>query len=1166
MELSEELSSSSDMSLNVGGMAVNNSNNNEGVYVSGTANGQYCFVHHISQDSGERLIPMTGNGEFACHSLTLAGQTLVWTGVSLNQKTPFGYVERYSIDREAMLSRIMLGDLEYPFQALGSSTSTSTFLQSIPTINHPLKVEYPTWMQQQWANSVPTYAGSMTIRKYKDTTIQWQREILATTEGNNVAPIFPAGMVEFPDFLAVAGSTNGLNYQWLGDADDFGDFDGFVTLLDKTTGSLYTGNGDEDGDRKERALLRSRDHNSHRNLQEDSAPGSIRLGTKGDDHIIRICNNSQNDNSFYAVGATNGNFQTLQAGSSQAFEPFLLKLVVENGGALRQVWTRQLQGLGFATHCVAQNTQLYVGGVTQGSINNLNNIGNNDVWLAQFDTNTGSQGWIQQVGTDQDDRLADLQIIEDELVVLAETQGDWINEHQHNSKQEVVIAKYKLQDGSSTYATSPTSTTNNNNDNIDAVGDDDVGGGQSFYGDYTPAPSETPIVGDTFNDDQINNNSTGGDNFDDDIDNASYYPEDAGNDMTDNDGIVDNAGYTDDQYYAGTGPGSENPYDDNASVPAATPTTPSNNGFLPGFDQSQANKQPSSFSSASFASSTIQHGKGFQSNMGPSYAGGMLYDFTRNEVYLTGQTYGVAAKHDTPSSCFLLQLPLIDDSFQTKSLKTTSSDTACSSMAQVYDHLVISGIQMVEQDTTNRQYGSITTFTRDLEHPHWNIAANDQLLNPAIVTPISILPTSANSWMVANVVSDDTNLSQLQIANQAKEPNGFPNFTAGGHIKYGSAYFIQVDQLTPGSANGDTTPQLETFVKLRGDANSMLFASGMALIGDSVLVVGSTMGNVPSLDKQGSKDMDGFLVKKTLTNSGGENQNKPVLTKRLSSPNNENDWIMNICNFENNVFVVGATMGSMEALNVDLTKSDTATTPKQNTDGSVHAFVSQIHADTLEPIWTQQFYVRESGGTSAAFGCAVAGSGDLLYVGGVAKNGSSMDYPHAKSYGSDDIFVAQVFTNNGDIRWLEQLGSSGHESLARSGGILTDMDDNAVLYGDTTGELYRSRSRASSSGTGESDLFVVTLDKKDGSYALTVEENRVTQTIGIVVALGCVVLFGVVVWIFRKWQAKSFFLNSGETRSLMLPKNDGIISGSEMEPNLHPTQDDPLNRPGRRLV
>jgi hypothetical protein len=48
------------------------------------------------------------------------------------------------------------------------------------------------------------------------------------------------------------------------------------------------------------------------------------------------------------------------------------------------------------------------------------------------------------------------------------------------------------------------------------------------------------------------------------------------------------------------------------------------------------------------------------------------------------------------------------------------------------------------------------------------------------------------------------------------------------------------------------------------------------------------------------------------------------------------------------------------------------------------------------------------------------------------------------------------------------------------------MEGDCVLYGDTTGELYRTRHEKSTT----SDIFVVKLSQHDGSYSQTLEMRR----------------------------------------------------------------------------
>jgi hypothetical protein len=64
------------------------------------------------------------------------------------------------------------------------------------------------------------------------------------------------------------------------------------------------------------------------------------------------------------------------------------------------------------------------------------------------------------------------------------------------------------------------------------------------------------------------------------------------------------------------------------------------------------------------------------------------------------------------------------------------------------------------------------------------------------------------------------------------------------------------------------------------------------------------------------------------------------------------------------------------------------------------------------------------------------------------------------------------------------------------------MDGHAIIYGDTTGELFRARSvfgrtHRVDSPKGSSDIFVITLEKSDGSYASTVETIKFELWMGL---------------------------------------------------------------------
>ncbi|KAG7358857.1 hypothetical protein IV203_015446 [Nitzschia inconspicua] len=66
------------------------------------------------------------------------------------------------------------------------------------------------------------------------------------------------------------------------------------------------------------------------------------------------------------------------------------------------------------------------------------------------------------------------------------------------------------------------------------------------------------------------------------------------------------------------------------------------------------------------------------------------------------------------------------------------------------------------------------------------------------------------------------------------------------------------------------------------------------------------------------------------------------------------------------------------------------------------------------------------------------------------------------------IFVAQMSTSDGKVRWLKLIGSSGKENMARNNGVFADMEGDCLLYGDTNSELYRTRHERQTT----SDIFL----------------------------------------------------------------------------------------------
>jgi hypothetical protein len=102
--------------------------------------------------------------------------------------------------------------------------------------------------------------------------------------------------------------------------------------------------------------------------------------------------------------------------------------------------------------------------------------------------------------------------------------------------------------------------------------------------------------------------------------------------------------------------------------------------------------------------------------------------------------------------------------------------------------------------------------------------------------------------------------------------------------------------------------------------------------------------------------------------------------------------------------------------------------------------------------------------------------------GGTVESGTSMvqGADVKESQDKDDIWVAQVSGDDGSVNWLQQIRTPEKYVMARAGGIVADVDGNAVVLRDTYDSLFRD---CTSSEVGDfSDIFVVSLDTANGSY------------------------------------------------------------------------------------
>jgi hypothetical protein len=370
-------------------------------------------------------------------------------------------------------------------------------------------------------------------------------------------------------------------------------------------------------------------------------------------------------------------------------------------------------------------------------------------------------------------------------------------------------------------------------------------------------------------------------------------------------------------------------------------------------------------------------GQGFQSNWGPSYAGAMVYDFTRHSVYLTGSTYPNPRRKQ--SSCFLGHVQLVDMQHwktvqdpitdgQTPAIEETEN-LACSAMVHDQDDLWVGGMNEKEGTVRNSpQRGFYTVYRRDRKTPDWDVfTAKLMEKNPdtaKVQIPQAMLYHSGKREMVVAIdTSDDDSLSGEYYKHEDNEE--YPNLTAGGdYYKRGINYYVTYHKYQV--LDGRDGPYVNFAGASTIGSNINIFVTGMRLVDDGhFALVGNVQGNgqasnFPNNDPS-RDDMDGYVMTVEWLRMA------PDKGVRFQSIENRNDYVHNLCESPDGTsfYVVGSTEGTLpgaEDLDYPL-------------DGGMSAFVSKVLLETMEVVWTTQLFAASSVGSvsprAEAFGCHV---------------------------------------------------------------------------------------------------------------------------------------------------------------------------------------------------
>jgi len=302
-----------------------------------------------------------------------------------------------------------------------------------------------------------------------------------------------------------------------------------------------------------------------------------------------------------------------------------------------------------------------------------------------------------------------------------------------------------------------------------------------------------------------------------------------------------------------------------------------------------------------------------------------------------------------------------------------------------------------------------------------------------------------------------------------------------------------------------------------------VFVAGMALQKDTnglqhLLISGSTRGSGKGFGRAAanSVDEDGFVMQLKLSDGSFVKHDRHEgkvynFQDDLREGTPSDDFIRGMCNNRGKghedsgrsdcFYIVGGTQGDMTTNDQGVQNTgdnagfqfgagvDNKYADSWNREESLMPFLRKVDIDDLKPIWTTQWAAMPENSSSKskiptnayAMDCYVNIDEEAVYVVGSVTKDAAMTQGDIEmiNQGGDDIWVAKIDENTGNVFWLTQLGSPDNEYLARHGSIAVNNEGNVLIYGDTNGSLYRPR--AGNEEAAATDMFIMTINGKTGA-------------------------------------------------------------------------------------
>ncbi len=527
---------------------------------------------------------------------------------------------------------------------------------------------------------------------------------------------------------------------------------------------------------------------------------------------------------------------------------------------------------------------------------------------------------------------------------------------------------------------------------------------------------------------------------------------------------------------------------------------------------------------------------------GAFYSGGMTYIPNQNRAFFTGSHYNegispadvsagemVGTGKDTASSCYVAKLDYNDevdgDTYHSLtdwiSYGNPGKIETCSAVAGTKGSDVYVVGSVADGGLFSDGYpmqGLLSILNKeDLSFIDATLIKSAEDPNKHMIYPLDVIHDYHRKFVyVAALTSTDAVTNE--VTTDSKD---MPNWQQN-HL-LGSAFDVTVIKIrTPNGSKPEAIWVQHFPLDVEPDGSTPpVFVAGMALQTDMngvqhLLVSGSTRGSGEAFGRAApdSIDEDGFIMQLKLADGSFVKHDRHEgmvydYQDDLREGTPSDDFIRGMCNNlgkghethgqSDTFYIVGGTKGDMT----------TDAQGPQNLNGnagfqfgagvearyknqwvreeSLMPFLRKVSISTLKPVWTTQWAAmpKKNSGTiptnAYAMDCYVNNAEKAVFVVGSVMKDAIMTQGDVEmvNQGGDDIWVAKIDEETGNVFWLTQLGSTEADYVARRGAIAVNNEGNVIIYGDTNGSMYRPRDTAEDPAN--TDMFLMTIDGKTGA-------------------------------------------------------------------------------------